>query len=121
MFVIRILAVLTLTALQACGDCVSLGLFGFQVTVRDAATLRAPRSPVIATITEGSYEEKLQIAFPQDSSGLLGAFEREGRYQLRIEVPGYQTVVRNGLHVRRKGRCDELQSIRLTINLVPTP
>jgi hypothetical protein len=121
MFVVRMLAVLALTVLEACGDCLSIGGIGIQVTVQDAITVKAPKSAVVATITDDGYEEILRANGSQDPPLFLGASEREGRYQLRVEAAGYQTVVLNNLHVRREGKCGYLQAVVLTVNLVPLP
>ena len=119
MLTMRIIAVLALVTLQGCADCLAIGAFGFKVTIQDNTTQRAPKTPVTATVTDGDYVGVLSPHSNDDPPVFYGAEEREGRYQLRIVAPDYQTFVRENLHVRRSGSCGYLQTIEMTVNLIP--
>ena len=72
-------------------------------------------------LTEGEYTEAAQSTL-QVSNGTLivaGAHERPGTYSLRITVAGYQPWTASGVRVSESGRCDEVETVKLTARLRP--
>lgn len=119
-------ALVTGWALSACfllpnEDCLSIGSYGVMVRVVDAST-RKPIAPIaIVTITEAAYTEILRESGSKpDDPVYMGANERVGMYDLRVEAPGYVTATRNGLVVRRGGHCNYLQPAEVVVGLVAT-
>ena len=100
------------------GDCVALGVAGVSANVVDAATKQAPSTPPTLRLTDGTYLETVTgVLGRPDAVQLSGAIERPGRYQALFEATGYQPVIRDDLVVRRSGKCNYLQPVRLNIEL----
>jgi len=53
-----------------------------------------------------------------DAVQLGGAVERPGTYRAEFEAAGYQSMARQNVEVRRSGRCNYLQPVRLDVELV---
>lgn len=103
-------------------SCDDIGNFGVQVTVVDSVTGRAPLGLAVLVLTEGAYTESAQASL-QVSNGMLivaGAHERPGTYSLRVTVPGYQAWTTSGVRVTESGRCDNVETVKLTARLNPT-
>jgi len=101
--------------------CDDVGNFGIQVTVVDSATGRAPPlgSVALMILKDGTYTETAQGSL-QISSGVLivaGAFERTGTYSLEIQMTGYQTWTTTGVRVTESGRCDNVDTVKLTARM----
>jgi hypothetical protein len=102
-------------------SCEGVGNFGVQITVVDSVTGRAPVGTAVLILTEGEYTESAQATL-QVSNGTLivaGAHERPGTYSLRITVAGYQPWTASGVRVSESGRCDEVDTVKLTARLRP--
>lgn len=121
---IRACAALTIGwVLSACflstEDCVSIGFWGVTVRVVDASTRQPIAVVPTVTITEAAYTEILkELGGKPDDPVYMGALERVGIYDLRVEAPGYVTTTRNGLVVRRSGHCSIIQSVDVIVALV---
>lgn len=103
-------------------DCAAVGAAGLHVFVLDASTQRPIAGTPTVTITDGGYTETLSPGeFGPHGRGYRGALEREGRYNLRVEAPGYVTATRDALEVRRGGKCSDIQTTEVTVALVATP
>ncbi len=102
-------------------SCEGVGNFGVQITVVDSVTGKAPVGTAVLILTEGEYTESAQATL-QVSNGTLivaGAHERPGTYSLRITVAGYQPWTASGVRVSESGRCDEVETVKLTARLRP--
>ena len=102
-------------------SCEGVGNFGVQITVVDSVTGRAPVGTAVLILTEGEYTESAQATL-QVSNGTVivaGAHERPGTYSLRITVAGYQPWTASGVRVSESGRCDEVDTVKLTARLRP--
>ena len=102
-------------------SCDDVGNFGIQITVVDSVTGKAPVGTALLVLTEGEYTEAAQATL-QVSNGILvvaGAHERPGTYSLRITVPGYQPWTASGVRVSESGRCDNVETVKLTARLRP--
>ncbi len=102
-------------------SCEGVGNFGVQITVVDSITGKAPVGTAVLILTEGEYTESAQATL-QVSNGTLivaGAHERPGTYSLRITVAGYQPWTASGVRVSESGRCDEVETVKLTARLRP--
>ena len=130
MFVSRRLATLAAAAAITIGttacigpfeSCEGVGNFGVQITVVDSVTGKAPVGTAVLILTEGEYTEAAQATL-QVSNGTLivaGAHERPGTYSLRLTVAGYQPWTASGVRVSESGRCDEVETVKLTARLRP--
>ena len=102
-------------------SCEGVGNFGVQITVVDSVTGKAPVGTAVLILTEGEYTEAAQATL-QVSNGTLivaGAHERPGTYSLRLTVAGYQPWTASGVRVSESGRCDEVETVKLTARLRP--
>ena len=102
-------------------SCEGVGNFGVQITVVDSVTGKAPVGTAVLILTEGEYTEAAQATL-QVSNGTLivaGAHERPGTYSLRLTVAGYQPWTASGVRVSESGRCDEVDTVKLTARLRP--
>ncbi|MGE0442238.1 MAG: carboxypeptidase-like regulatory domain-containing protein [Gemmatimonadales bacterium] len=112
-----------LSVLQGCeifgGDCTSLGRFALELTLVDETTNQPPTVPPVITATDGAFVDTYpaagQTAAVQPSYRLV--VERAGTYSITVEVPGYHTWQRDGIEVSRGGRCNDLQTERLRVEL----
>lgn len=98
-------------------DCVGGESFGFELRLIDASSQRPIANGVIATATEGTRVDTLQL-FPGVEPPFFFGVTREGVFQLRVEADGFETFVRDNMPVRRSGECLSLKGNRLTIPLV---
>jgi hypothetical protein len=95
-------------------DCVSIGLYGIQLSVVDKRTNQIPNGTVV-TVTDGDYRETLWL----NGRVYLGAGERPGSYSVIVEAPGYARWTRDNVRVARAGRCNSIQPVTLSIELQP--
>ncbi|MEP6765190.1 MAG: hypothetical protein ABJB66_12800 [Gemmatimonadaceae bacterium] len=108
-----------LTMLQACGDCVSIGVSGIAVTVIDAATHNAPESVPSLRVTDGAYVEiQTKPSSQAELPVLYAASEREGVYQVLVSAQGYRDFSVDGVRVSREsGSCRALKTVKITASL----
>lgn len=102
-------------------SCDDVGNFGVQVTVVDSLTGRPPLGLAVLVVTEGTYSESAQASL-QVSNGTLivaAAHERPGTYSLRITMTGYHAWTASGVRVSESGRCDNVDTVKLTARLQP--
>lgn len=101
-------------------SCDDVGNFGIQVTVVDSTTGRAPVGvTALLVATEGTYSESAQGTL-QVSNGVLivvAAHERPGTYTLRVTMTGYREWTRSDVRVTESGRCDNVETVKLTARL----
>jgi hypothetical protein len=70
-------------------------------------------------LTDGTYVETVAgVLQSTDAVQLGGAVERPGTYRAEFEAAGYQSMARENVEVRRRGRCNYLQPVRLDVELV---
>lgn len=130
MSVSRRLATLAATAALVIGttacigpfeSCEGVGNFGVQITVVDSVTGKAPVGTALLILTEGEYSESAQGTLQVSNGNLIvaGAHERPGTYSLRITMAGYQPWTASGVRVSESGRCDEVETVKLTARLRP--
>lgn len=109
--------VLLLTSITGCAaDCAGVGVPGFNLVLIDATSKQSITNNVTATASSGDRSYPLELftgVQPPTFSGVI----REGIYQLHIEAEGYQPFVRDGMELRRTGRCQDLERVYLTIPL----
>ncbi|HYH81360.1 MAG TPA: hypothetical protein VEX86_16265 [Longimicrobium sp.] len=99
--------------------CTAIGRFAVNVEVRDSASGAAAADGATLVIREGEYADSVVSAIGIQVPPVLAAgAERPGTYQVTVRKNGYQPWTREGVRVGREGRCDELQSARLTARLM---
>lgn len=115
-------------ALAACAGpfapvCDAKGRFGLAVTVTDARTGTHPAGVVLVVAAEGAYADTARR--PDPRAGAPAVFvvvvERPGNYTVAVTAAGYGAWTRSGVSVCRAGRCDTLQTVRLSAALEPLP
>jgi hypothetical protein len=87
----------------------------------DSLTGRPPLGLAVLVVTEGTYTESAQASL-QVSNGTLiiaAAHERPGTYSLRVTMTGYQAWTASGVRVSESGRCDNVDTVKLTARLQP--
>ena len=85
------------------GDCTTELRYGLVVLVRDAATGAPAGHGATATAQDGAYVETLHFnggPGSADSLSFVGAGERPGRYEVRVNKTGYQPWSRRGIQVK---------------------
>lgn len=101
--------------LQACGDCVSVGVNGIAVTVIDAETQKAPESVPSLRVSDGVYvESQAKPPFQTELPMLYAAAEREGVYAVLVKAEGYRDFAVEGVRVSREsGSCHALKTVKI--------
>jgi hypothetical protein len=92
------------------------------VTVVDSTTGGPPSSRPTLIITEGAYADTAFGTAPGQMSPfpvIPAAPERPGTYSLTVTAAGYRQWTRDGVKVREGGRCDDIQTVRVTARLQP--
>ena len=105
------------------GDCVSIGVPAFNITVIDAASRGAPTAVPIVSVTDGAFtEEQASPPFPGSGPPSYSlATERPGTYRVQVRAAGYQEFVLDNVRVTRGGDCNYLRQLRFTVALAKTP
>ena len=112
-----VFAAATIVSTGCSSDCVSLGTYGFVVTVVDSISNQPPSGSAEVSISDGDYSENLirqQIANPPVYTG----GNREGVFTLRVTLDGYQPYVQRNLRVRSEGQCGSFNTNRITARLI---
>ncbi|MEQ8273931.1 MAG: carboxypeptidase-like regulatory domain-containing protein [Deltaproteobacteria bacterium] len=86
-----LLSILLAAALCSCGveTCSLVLIYGLNVTVVDDVSGRELCSADV-TAVDGSYSEPLTTFTSTAPCAYVGAGEREGTYEIRVEAAGYQ-------------------------------
>jgi hypothetical protein len=115
-----------LSILALCAGCIGpfapcsgVGNFGVLVTVVDSATGKPPSSRPTLIITEGATYADTALGTTNSPILIPAALERPGTYSLTVTADGYRPWTRDGVRVREGGRCDDIQTVRLTARLQP--
>lgn len=98
--------------------CTDVGGYAVQVEVRDAATRAPATEGAVLTVTDGAYVDSMRGG-PGGPPVLAAAPERPGTYLVEVRRAGYAPWARSGVRVERAGRCDRLDSARITALLEP--
>lgn len=91
------------------------------VEVRSAATGAPEAKNASGVLVDGTYTDSLRVTEETGEGiplALAGGFERAGTYTVRIEKPGFEAWVRDGVEVD-EGECGP-KTERLTARLEPT-
>ena len=121
----RLTCLLALAVWAGCvgplAPCAGIGNFAVVVTVVDSTTAGPPSSQPTLTIMDGTFVDTLVGPAPGQSQVVVmgGAAERPGTYSLTVTAAGYRRWMRDGVRAREGGRCDDLQTVRLTARLQP--
>jgi hypothetical protein len=104
--------------------CAGLALPAVEVEVREAGTGLPLAAGATGTVTDGGFRETLAVGDPCPgpagcATRLQGAWERPGRYAVRVEHPGYAAFTASGVVVTR-GRCN-VRTARLRADLARAP
>lgn len=101
--------------------CSEAGKFGLYVTVVDSTTGGPPTSRPTLIIVDGTFADTVVGLPPGERpvSVIPAAGERPGTYSLAVTAAGYRRWTRDGVRVREGGRCDDIQTVRLTARLQP--
>ena len=117
-----------LSILALCAGCIgpfapcsNVGNPAVLVTVVDSTTGGPPTSRPMLIIVDGSFTATAFGPAPGDRpvSVIPAAAERPGTYSLTVTADGYREWTRAGVRVREGGRCDDIQTVRLTARLQP--
>jgi len=118
-----------LSVLALCAGCVGpfapcsdVGNFAVIVTVVDSTTGGPPSSQPTLVIVDGTFADTLVgpvVPGQSPVSVIAAAVERPGTYSLTVTAAGYRRWMRDGVQAREGGRCDELETVRLTARLQP--
>lgn len=81
------------------GDCTLLLAAGVEVEVVNAETGAPVTQGLAGTLTEGDYQEVMA----SHDNVLTGAWERAGRYTLRVTAGGFEPLEIPGLRVSENG------------------
>lgn len=112
------LGVLTLGGCVPGFACDSLGAYAVNVEVQDSATGASIVRGATLVVRDGAYADSMRMESDMPPV-LAAAAERPGIYEVLVRRPGYQTWTREGVRVRRGGRCNALQPVRLVAKLSP--
>lgn len=114
----RLAAAALCIALVGCdvlsGDCVDLGRFAVDFTLRDASSNTLVTAGGLATLVGERFADSTTVPVGTSRSSI--GPERDGAMRLAIQVPGYQRWER-ALVVERDGACDYLQTRTLEVRL----
>lgn len=99
--------------------CSEAGKFGLYVTVVDSTTSGPPTSQPTLIIVDGTFADTVVGFAPGERpvSVIPAAGERPGTYSLAVTAAGYRRWTRDGVGVREGGRCDDVQTVRLTARM----
>lgn len=101
------------------GDCVAVGRPGVQVAVSDSVLGTRPTVPVVVTLSEADYVETWATpdSTTPSASIFFGARARTGTYVVTVTGQGYREWSQSQVIVRRSGRCDDIQQVKLVARL----
>lgn len=116
--------------LASCNDgpsggvaCTDIAVTGLVVVVPGGSAMLRINTPIKGTLTDGSYNEQLQVtADPsgQDPALLFGAIERPGNYSVLVQIRGYQDFRKQNVEVKlRKDGC-HVEPVTITATLTPS-
>ncbi len=110
----------------ACNDlpvaCTEIAVPGIQVDVRDSITGLPATDGALGIARDGAYVDTLEALptmGPLPSPTMLGAWQREGTYDVTISKPHYLTWTATGVQVTG-GAC-HVTTVKLEANLQPGP
>lgn len=118
-----------LSILALCAGCIGpfapcsgVGNFAVHVTVVDSTTGGPPNTRPMLIIVDGAFADTAFGPAPGERpvSVIPAAPERPGTYSLTVKADGYRPWTRDGVRVREGGRCDDIQTVRLTARLQPS-
>lgn len=105
---------------SACREtvCVGPGFEGLEITVIDEATRGSPTAIPVVRATSDGLSFTLQRDLTSNPPRYTGG-SRPGSYQLRIETPGYETLVKDNVVIREEGSCKNIVASRFTVSVKP--
>jgi hypothetical protein len=102
--------------------CTAIAVPGIQVDVRDSVTGLPATDGALGIARDGAYVDTLETlptAGPLPSPTMLGAWERQGTYDVTISKANYLTWSAAG--VRVSGDACHVTTVKLDANLQPSP
>lgn len=103
-----------------CGS--DVGSFAVQVNVTDARNGGPPSTQPTLVVKDGAFADTAVGPSPGTVTRVFvaAAVERPGTYDVTVTAPGYLTWTKSGVQVGR-GKCDKVETARLTAELQPQP
>jgi hypothetical protein len=102
--------------------CTAIAVPGIQVDVRDSVTGLPATDGALGIARDGAYVDTLETlptTGPLPSPTMLGAWERQGTYDVTISKTNYLTWSAAG--VRVSGDACHVTTVKLEANLQPSP
>lgn len=122
----RVLALAAAMPGLACNDvpvvCTAIAVPGIQVDVRDSVTGLPATDGALGIARDGAYADTLETLptmGPLPSPTMLGAWERQGTYDVTVSRTNYLTWSAAG--VRVTGDACHVTTVKLEANLQPGP
>ncbi len=101
-------------------SCDAVGKYGIEITVLDSLSGKSPVGAAVLTVRDGDFQESSGAALLVSGGTLIiaGALDRPGTYDVVLRMAPYQDWTKNAVRVTASGRCDEVDTVKLTARLV---